>query len=163
VGAQEENTMTGRTDSARRIIKASPKALYQAFVTAAALERWLPPLGMSGEMLEFEPRPGGHYRLILRYDDAGISGKSGDNADIVEARFVALEPDRLVVQAVDFVSDDPQFAGTMIMSWVLTPLGDGTEVAIIAENVPAGISAADHAEGMASSLDNLAAYVEGTA
>ncbi|KKB86259.1 ATPase [Devosia limi DSM 17137] len=155
--------MAGRTDRATRIIKASPPAIYRAFVTAAALERWLPPSGMSGEMVDFDPRPGGHYRLVLRYDDAGISGKSGANADIVAARFVTLEPDRFVVQAVDFVSDDPQFAGTMTMRWVLTPLGDGTEVAIIAENVPAGISAADHAEGLASSLDNLAAYAEGTA
>ena len=155
--------MAGRTDRATRVIKASPPAIYQAFVTTAALERWLPPIGMSGEMVAFDPRPGGYYRLILRYDDAEIAGKTGDNADIVEARFVALEPDVRVVQAVDFVSDDPQFAGTMTMSWVLTPLGDATEVAIIAENVPVGISAEDHAEGMSSSLENLAAYVEGKA
>lgn len=150
-----------RTDTASRNIRATPAALYQALVTAKALEQWMPPTGMTGEMAEFDPRPGGRYRMILRYDDAGIVGKSGGNEDIAEARFVELVPDRRVVQAVDFVSDDPRFAGTMIMSTTLTPLGDETEVRFTAENVPEGISPADHAEGMNSSLENLAKFVAG--
>jgi uncharacterized protein YndB with AHSA1/START domain len=149
-----------RTDRASRQIKASPHAIYRAFTDPAALVVWLPPDGMSGEMFAFDLRPGGHYRMALRYDDAAIAGKSGDNADVVEARFLDLVPDEKVVQAVDFVSDDPQFAGTMIMSWVLVPHGAETEVQIIAENVPPGVSKADHDDGLRSSLENLARYVE---
>ena len=37
---------------------------------------------------------------------------------------------------------------------------DRTRVEITADSVPDGISADDHAEGMSSSLDNLAAYME---
>ena len=148
-----------RTDTAARMIRATPPALYQALMTAKALEQWMPPAGMTGEMTEFDPRPGGRYRMILRYDDATISGKSGDNQDIAEARFIELVPDRRVVQAVDFVSDDPLLQGTMTMSTTLTPLGDETEVRFTAENVPEGISAADHAEGMNSSLENLAKFM----
>ena len=151
-----------RTDTASRNIRATPAALYQALVSARALEQWLPPAGMSGEMVEFDPRPGGRYRMILRYDDASISGKSGSNEDIAEARFVELVPDQRIVQEVDFVSDDPSFQGTMTMSTLLTSLGDETEVRFVAENVPEGISAADHAEGMNSSLENLAKFVAGT-
>jgi uncharacterized protein YndB with AHSA1/START domain len=151
-----------RTDTASRNIRATPAALYQALTTAGALEQWLPPSGMTGEMAEFDPRPGGRYRMILRYDDAAISVKSGGNEDIAEARFVELVPDQRIVQEVDFVSDDPDFQGTMTMSTLLTSLGDETEVRFIAENVPEGISAEDHAEGMNSSLANLARFVEGT-
>ena len=100
-------------------------------------------------------------RRSLPYDDATIAGKSVGNEDIVEARFVDLVPNQRVVQAVDFVSDDPRFAGTMLMNWVLTPLGNETEVRIIAENVPEGISKQDHDEGLTSSLENLARFVEG--
>jgi uncharacterized protein YndB with AHSA1/START domain len=150
-----------RTDTAFRTIRATPSALYQALVTARALEQWMPPSGMTGEMVEFDPRPGGRYRMILRYDDTTISGKSGGNEDIAEARFVELVPDQRIVQAVDFVSDDPQFAGTMTMSTLLTSLGEETEVRFVAENVPEGISAEDHAEGMNSSLENLARFVGG--
>jgi hypothetical protein len=65
-----------------------------------------------------------------------------------------------VVQAVDFVSDDPAYAGTMIMTWEIAAVDSGTRVEIRADDVPDGISAEDHAIGLASSLANLAAYVE---
>jgi hypothetical protein len=65
-----------------------------------------------------------------------------------------------VVQAVDFVSDQPGYAGTMSMTWEVAPIGTGTRVEIRADNVPDGISAEDHAAGLASSLANLATYLE---
>ena len=71
-----------------------------------------------------------------------------------------LVPNVRVVQAVDFVSDDPANAGTMTMTWALAAVNAGTNVQIRADDVPAGVSAKDHAAGMASSLANLAAYVE---
>jgi hypothetical protein len=65
-----------------------------------------------------------------------------------------------VVQAVEFVSDDPSYAGTMTMTWAITAVDTGTRVEIRADDVPDGISAEDHAAGLASSLANLAAYLE---
>jgi hypothetical protein len=41
----------------------------------------------------------------------------------------------------------------------LQPAG-GTEVRIVAEDVPPGVSKQDHATGMLSTLDNLARFVE---
>jgi hypothetical protein len=58
-----------------------------------------------------------------------------------------------------FESEDPAFAGTMTMTWSMTAVDDGTEVGIVAENVPGGISAPAHEAGMKSSLANLARYV----
>jgi hypothetical protein len=49
----------------------------------------------------------------------------------------------------------------MTMTWQLSLLADGTEVSIVATGVPSGIDPADHSAGMQSSLENLAAYVEG--
>jgi Uncharacterized conserved protein len=149
-----------RIDSATRIIEASPEAVYAAMTTAEALAAWLPPDGMSGQMLEFDPRPGGHYAMVLRHDDGAAAGKSGGNEDRVTVRYLDLVPGALVSQAVEFVSDDLRFAGTMAMHWMLRPVPEGTEVTIRAENVPAGISAEDHAAGLASSLANLARFVE---
>ena len=75
-------------------------------------------------------------------------------------RYVDIVPNVRVVQAVDFVSDDPEFAGTMTMTWAVAPVDGGTRVDIIADDVPDGISADDHATGLASSLENLAIHVE---
>lgn len=151
-----------RTDKASRVIAASPPRVYAAFVDPEALAAWLPPHGMTARFERFDPRPGGSYRLVLTYADAsGAPGKAAADTDIVEARFVDLVPDVRVVQEVDFVSDDPAFAGTMTMTWQLTAVDGGTRVDITADDVPDGISAEDHAAGLGSSLAKLAAHVEG--
>ena len=150
-----------RTDTASRVIAAPPDRVYEAVVDPEALTTWLPPDGMSGRFERFDARPGGSYRLVLTYANGRAGrGKATADSDIVEARFVDLVPDVRVVQAVDFVSDDPANAGTMTMTWELEAVDAGTRVDIRADEVPAGISAEDHAAGLASSLANLAAYLE---
>lgn len=91
---------------------------------------------------------------------SSLMGKATADSDVIEARYVDIVPDERVVQAVDFVSDDPAFAGTMIMTWDVTAVDGGTRVDITAEDVPDGISAEDHAAGLASSLANLADHLE---
>lgn len=150
-----------RTDTASRVIAAPPTQVYAALLDRDALTAWLPPHGMSARFERFDPRPGGSYRLVLTYIDASRSeGKATADSDVVEARYVDIVPDERVVQAVDFVSDDPAFAGTMIMTWEVTAVGGGTRVDITAEEVPDGISAEDHTAGLASSLANLAEHLE---
>ena len=150
-----------RTDAASLTVAASPARVFACLIDPKELLAWLPPQGMTGRFERFDPRAGGSYRLILTYDDASTApGKATADSDIVEARFVQIVPGSRVVQAVDFVSDDEGFAGTMTMTWEVTGVADGTRVDITAEDVPDGISAEDHATGMASSLRNLAAHVE---
>ncbi|MDN3241759.1 SRPBCC family protein [Glycomyces tritici] len=150
-----------RTDQASRDIPASVDRVYTALVDPEALAAWLPPAGMTGRFDHYDPRPGGGYRMTLTYDDpADAPGKTTADTDTVEARFIELVPNTRIVTEVDFVSDDPAFAGTMTGAWTLEPVADGTRVTITAENVPDGISAEDHAEGLGSSLLNLEAYLE---
>ncbi|HUS21309.1 MAG TPA: SRPBCC family protein [Aeromicrobium sp.] len=150
-----------RTDAASRVIAAPPAQVYAALVDRDALLAWLPPRGMTGKFERFDARPEGSYRLVLTITgDSGALGKATLNSDIVEARYIDIVPGVRVVQAVEFVSDDPAFAGTMTMTWEVAAVGAGTRVDIIAKDVPDGISAEDHATGLASSLANLAEYVE---
>ena len=116
---------------------------------------------MSGRFERFDLRTGGGYRLVLTYaDSSSAPGKATADSDIVEARIVQVIPGVRVVQAVDFVSEDPAFAGTITMTWEVTPVGGGSRVDIRADDVPAGISVEDHAAGLASSLANLATFLE---
>jgi uncharacterized protein YndB with AHSA1/START domain len=150
-----------RTDAASRVIAAPPDRVYAALVDPDALAAWLPPNGMTGRFERFDARPGGSYRMVLTYADASSApGKAAADSDIVEARFIDIVPGARVVQAVDFVSDEPAYAGTMTMTWEVAKVDAGTRVAIRADDVPDGISAEDHAAGLASSLANLAAYLE---
>jgi uncharacterized protein YndB with AHSA1/START domain len=150
-----------RTDRVSRIITAPLGDVFDALVDRRSLETWLPPDGMSARFERFDPTPGGSYRLVLTYAEPTGAAKSSPDSDIVEARYVEIVPNDRVVQAVDFVSDDRAFAGTMRMTWAVRAVHDGTLVEFIADDVPEGISAEDHTAGMASSLEHLASHLEG--
>jgi hypothetical protein len=77
-----------------------------------------------------------------------------------QGRFLQLLPGKRIVQAVEFASDRPEFAGTMTINWSLSATPDGALVTIIAEDVLIGISRANHELGMASTLENLVRFVE---
>jgi uncharacterized protein YndB with AHSA1/START domain len=145
-----------------RIIAAPRRRIYDACMDPAALVAWLPPRGMHGQVLAFDPRPGGGYRMTLTYDaPSGGRGKTTADSDAVAVRFVELVPGERIVQAVDFASDDAAYGGTMTMTWRFADAPGGTEVSVSVENAPAGVSEADHQAGIKSSLENLAAFVGG--
>jgi len=153
--------MLNRIDSASRLISAPPGTIYRAFAEPGAMERWLPPSNMTGQMLRFDFREDGSYRMRLTYNDPqrGV-GKTSEDADEVEVRLTGLAVGERIEQEVVFESDDPAFSGVMRMIWTFAPEGEATLVTVRAENVPPGISPKDHEVGLASSLENLAAFVE---
>lgn len=149
-----------RSDIAALVVKAPMTRVFDALIDPQALVEWLPPSGMTGRFDYFDARVGGSYRMVLTYTVApGDGGKSGADSDVVEGRFVRIEPDGRIVQAVDFSSHDPSFGGTMTLTWSLARVDGGTRVEFRADDVPPGISAKDHQDGMNSSLQNLAAYL----
>jgi uncharacterized protein YndB with AHSA1/START domain len=150
----------GRTDRASRIVAAPPTTVYGALLDRKSLEAWLPPHDMRGRIERWDPRPGGGFRMVLTYLDPTRPGKTSAATDVVEVGFAELVPPERVVQQAVFEADDPSYAGTMTMTWHLAAAGDGTEVSVTATDVPPGIDQADHEVGIASSLANLASYVE---
>jgi uncharacterized protein YndB with AHSA1/START domain len=89
--------------------------------------------------------------MTLTYQgvDHSAPGKTSEHSDVVQGRFLKLVPDERIVQALEFESDQPEVAGTMIMTWTFTETAGGTEVTIVCENVPEGIKEPDHIEGSA--------------
>jgi uncharacterized protein YndB with AHSA1/START domain len=156
----DSNTSTSVT----RVIHASRPIIYQAFLDADQLARWLPPEGMRGEVHRLEPRAGGAFDMSLVYlqDEHRVAGKSAENRDTFQGRFVELVPGERIVWEVHFESDDPANAGAMRIAWDLRDVMTGTEVTCLTENIPPGIRPEDNEEGSKSSLANLAALVEGS-
>jgi 8-oxo-dGTP diphosphatase len=150
-----------RTDLASLVIHADRETVFAALTDPDALVAWLPPKGMRGRFERFDLRDGGSYRLVLTYDDAAAApGKTDAASDVAEVRIARVVPGESVEQLVDFESDDAAFRGTMRMTWSVRSTDDGTVVEFAARDVPSGIRARDHAEGLTSSLANLAAYLE---
>lgn len=154
--------MPKRIDSASRSMPVSPATVYAAFADPRAMEQWVPPKNMTATLLHFDFREGGGYRMRLTYKDSeGRYGKTSDNTDEVEVRFVQIVHEKRIEEAVTFESDDPDFSGVMHMIWTFEAVDNGTLVTIRAEDVPSGIRPEDHAAGMNSTLDNLTAFLGG--
>jgi uncharacterized protein YndB with AHSA1/START domain len=145
-----------------RIIKAPRQAVYRAFLDPEAVAAWLAPDNMQGQVHSFEAREGGQFRISLRYlntADAEL-GKSAAGTDTYHGRFVRLVPDELIVEAIEFETAAPEFAGEMTMTVRLAEAEGGTEVSLAYENVPPGIRPEDNEVGSRSALAKLAALVE---
>jgi len=153
--------MSKRVDTASRLISAPASTIYHAFATADSMTAWLPPQGMTGTMLAFAFHEGGAYRMRLTYNEPQRTpGKTSENADEIQVRFIRLVPNKRIEQSVTFESDDPAFSGEMRITWGFESTQNGTLVTVRCEEVPVGIEAEDHQAGLQSTLNNLAAFAE---
>jgi uncharacterized protein YndB with AHSA1/START domain len=140
-------------------IKAPRAAVYQALLDPAAIARWRVPDGMSSVVHSFEAWEGGTFRVSLTYDGAG-AGKSAAHTDTYHGHFERLVPDELVVEVVEFETEEPSLRGAMTMTTTLTDVSGGTDVVIDHAGLPAGVSVADNELGTRMALANLARLVE---
>ena len=157
-----QSSSKGRSTRVSRIIKAPREVVYQAFLEPDAVASWLPPDGMRGHIHAFDPRAGGRFRMSLTYLDRLDSprGKTSEDTDTFEGRFVELLPYEKIVWVVEFESPQPDFAGEMKITWSLADAGGGTEVTALSEDIPEGIRLEDNETGSRSSLRKLAAFIE---
>ena len=149
---------SGPTSRASKLIPAPAEDVYAAFVDPQALLEWLPPADMTGQIHAFDGRVGGGYRMSLFYPptDPSHVGKSAEREDRVQVRFVELSPPRRLVEAVTFVTDDPAFAGEMMMTVTLADAPGGTEATLAFTNLPPGLRPEDNDVGARLSLEQLA-------
>src|SRR2546429_6931001 len=105
------NNVAASTQTSR-IIQATAKDLYDAFLDPAALLDWLPPGDMTGKLHSFDARVGGGgYRISLFYpaesDKPHPDGKTSAQEDMVDVRFLEFDLPHRIVEAIRFVTDDP--------------------------------------------------------
>lgn len=143
-----------------RRIRAPRAAVYGALVDAAAIAAWRAPQGMSCVVHEFDAREGGAFRISLTYAAPERTGKTEANTDTYHGHFAQLVPNERVVEVLEFETADPALQGRMTATTTLTDAAGGTEVEMVHEGVPPGVSPADNELGTRMSLDNLAALVE---
>jgi uncharacterized protein YndB with AHSA1/START domain len=148
----------GPSSHASKLIPARAEDVYAAFVDPRALVEWLPPADMTGQIQSFDGRVGGGYRMSLFYPatDPPFRGKSAEREDRVQVRFVELSPPRRIVEAVTFVTDDPAFAGEMMMTVTLVDAPGGTETTLDFTDLPPGLRPEDNDAGARLSLEQLA-------
>lgn len=148
------------TSRVSRLVRAPRAAVYRALLDADAIAAWRVPDGMTSEVHTWDPREGGRFRVSLTYADSDAAGKSGGHTDTYHGHFVQLVPDELVVEVLEFETDDAALAGAITMTTSLREAEGGTEVEIVHEGMPDSVPPADNETGTRMSLDKLARLVE---
>jgi uncharacterized protein YndB with AHSA1/START domain len=128
----------GATTRVSRMIKAPRRTVYAAFLDRDAIASWLAPETMTGRVHTFDPREGGIFRMSFTYQNPEDSqrGKTSEDTDTFEGRFVELVPDEKIVWVTEFESQDPGFAGEMRITFRLADAEGGTEVCVLCEDIP---------------------------
>jgi uncharacterized protein YndB with AHSA1/START domain len=143
-----------------RHIRAPRARVYATLMDPEAVVQWMVPDGMTSSVHTFDGREGGTFRISLTYDAPERAGKTQGQTDTFHGRFVRLVPDREVVQAVAFETDDPALQGEMTITYTLSDGDGGTDVVSLHEGLPSGVAPADNELGTRMSLDKLARLVE---
>lgn len=145
-----------------KVIEAPRASIYRACLDPEALASWRVPDNMEGHVHAFDAREGGAFRMSLTYDDPAQSaaGKTSAGTDTFQSRFVELIPNERIVEVVEFESPNPEFAGEMRVTTTLVDAGGGTEVTLLFEGIPTGISPEDNRVGTEEALRKLAALIE---
>lgn len=152
--------MSTATTQITRRTRASPAETYRALVEPDLVAAWRFPDGMSIEVHDYDLREGGRFRISLTYQDPTAQGKSHGHTDTYHGHFAVLEPEREVVQVMEFETDDPAMQGEMTVRFTLGADGDGTVLHATHEKVPPGVSLQDNELGWTMALDRLTALLE---
>ena len=134
-----------------RVFKAPPKRVYDAFLDAAALAKWLPPYGFTCTVHALEAKVGGEHRMRFTNFSSGQGHSFGGT-------YLELVPGELIRHTDKF--DAPGLPGEMIVTVKLRKVACGTELDIVQEGIPAQIPTEFCYLGWQESLLLLAQLVE---
>src|SRR4030081_3537191 len=127
-----------------RRVTAPRASVYRALLDARAIATWRVPTGMSSHVHAFDAREGGSFRISLTYDAPTGTGKTTASTDTYHGRFVKLVTNELVVEAVEFETEDPAMRGEMTITIALSDADGGTEILAVHDGLPPGVPAADN-------------------
>lgn len=141
----------GNTIKLHRVIKAPPERVYRAFITASAMEKWLPPDGFTGKVEHIDAKVGGTFRMSFTNFATGHSHGFG-------GEYLEMKPNEKLCYTDKF--DDANLPGVITVTVLLKAVSCGTDINVTQENVPDVIPAEMCYLGWQDSLRQLASLVE---
>ena len=118
--------MTG-TVRLHRVFTASPEKIYRAFITPAAMCKWLPPHGFTGTVHQMDAKVGGSWRMSFTNFSSGSSHSFGGD-------YLECEPGKRLRYTSKF--DDPNLPGVMTTTIELKAVSCGTEMTAEQSGIP---------------------------
>jgi uncharacterized protein YndB with AHSA1/START domain len=146
-----EVIMSTNTLRLHRVLRAKPVKIYQAFLDAEAMAKWLPPYGFICKVHHMDAKISGTYQMSFTNFSTGHSQSFG-------GEYLELMPYERIRYTDRF--DDPNLPGVMHTTVILKEVACGTELNIVQEGVPDVIPTEACYLGWQESLTQLANLVE---
>ena len=143
--------MPSNTVRLHRVLLAPPAKIYQAFLDADAMAKWLPPNGLTGKVHHLDAKVGGTHKMSFTNFTTGQSHSFGGT-------YLELVPHELIRYTDKF--DDPNLPGELQVRIALKKVSVGTEMDIVQEGIPEVIPVEACYLGWQESLTLLAKLVE---
>jgi uncharacterized protein YndB with AHSA1/START domain len=141
---------TTTTVRLHRVLRASPDRVYRAFLDPAAMCKWLPPHGFTGQVHRMDAEVGGSWRMSFTNFGTGHAHSFGGT-------YLELLPGERLRYTSAF--DDPHLPGEMTTTVTLRAVSCGTDMEVVQEGIPAVIPAEACYLGWQESLLLLAQLV----
>jgi len=138
--------MTTGTVRLHRVLRAPPERVYRAFLTPAALAKWLPPHGFTCTVHHLDPKVGGGFRM-------SFTNLSTQSSHSFGGEYLELVPNERIRYTDKF--EDPNMPDVMTATIVLKKVSCGTDLSIVQEGIPAAIPVEMCYLGWQESLDQL--------
>jgi len=143
--------MSKNTIKLHRVLRASPKKLYKAFLEPEAMAKWHPPNGFICKVHHMDAKVGGTYKMSFTNFTTGHSHSFG-------GEYLELVPSQRIRYSNKF--DDPNMAGKMQTTITFKKVYCGTELNIVQKGIPSIIPTEMCYLGWQESLILLAKLVE---
>ena len=134
-----------------RVLKANPDKVYRAFLTPAAMAKWIAPYGFTCAVHHMDAQVGGVFKMSFTNFTTGHSHSFG-------GEYLELVPGQLLRYNDKF--DDANLPGEMLVTITLKPVLCGTDVHIVQAGIPEVIPVEMCYLGWQESLMQLATLVE---
>lgn len=134
-----------------RVLRSTPEKIFRAFLTPAAMCKWLPPHGFTGEVQQMDGEVGGSWRMSFTHFASGHSQSFG-------GKYLELVKNERLRYTSRF--DDPNLPGEMTTTIELRAVSCGTEFTAVQEGIPDAIPVEMCYLGWQESLRQLAQLVE---
>ncbi len=133
-----------------RSFDAPREAVFDAWLDAAQLAKWMGPHGVRAEIDVVEPKVGGRYRIIMHPEPGGTPTAGGVYREI-------SRPERLVFSwAWENTHPDGSAGVETIVTVTFEDKGGKTEMTLRQEGLETTESRDSHEHGWAGSFDKLA-------
>jgi len=141
-------------------LNASKSKVYQTLLDKNLIAKWKVPDDMNCIVHEYNPVENGVFRISLEYNNINEVGKTIKNIDTYHGYFKKLKPYSEIIEIDEFESDNADMQGLMSITYILNELNGGTDLTILHDNLPIGVSLDDNMIGWEMALLKLSELLD---